>query len=103
MLRHLRNVRWQFADIVPDYQAGTSTAVLFLSLRFHLLKPEYVYGRIRALQRAYRLTVLLCHVDTDAATEPLAAVTRAAIGSDCTLICAWSAQECARYIETLKM
>lgn len=29
-------------------------------------------------------------------------VTRAAIGNDCTLLCGWSSQECARYLETLK-
>jgi hypothetical protein len=33
VLKHLRAVRWTFADIVPDYQCGTNTAVLFLSLR----------------------------------------------------------------------
>ena len=34
--------------------------------------------------------------------EPLAQVTRAAIGNECTLICGWSNQECARYLETFK-
>lgn len=29
-------------------------------------------------------------------------VTRAAIGNDCTLVCGWSNQECARYLETFK-
>lgn len=29
-------------------------------------------------------------------------VTRAALGNDCTLICGWSNQECARYLETFK-
>lgn len=33
VLRHMRNVRWQFGDIVPDYLAGPNTAILFLSLR----------------------------------------------------------------------
>jgi hypothetical protein len=33
VLKHIRNVRWQFADIVPDYQLGQNTAALFLSLR----------------------------------------------------------------------
>ncbi|KAL6779001.1 RAD10 [Auxenochlorella protothecoides x Auxenochlorella symbiontica] len=74
VLRHMRNVRWQFGDIVPDYLAGPNTAILFLSLRFHLLKPEYIYGRMKALQRAYRLRVLLCHVDTEDAVGPLGEV-----------------------------
>lgn len=33
VLKHIRNVRWQFGDIVPDYQLGASAAGLFLSLR----------------------------------------------------------------------
>lgn len=32
VLKHMRNVRWQWADIVPDYQMGAACA-LFLSLR----------------------------------------------------------------------
>lgn len=67
-------MRWQFADITPDYLAGPGTAILFLSLRFHLLKPAYIYGRMKALQRAYKLRILLCHVDTEDAVGPLAEV-----------------------------
>lgn len=32
LLKFMRNVRWQWADIVPDYQMGPACA-LFLSLR----------------------------------------------------------------------
>ena len=58
--------------------------------RYHLLNPKYIYGRIKELQRAYRLRVLLCHVDTEDAVDPLAQVTKAALLNDCTLFCAWS-------------
>lgn len=58
--------------------------------RYHLLKPTYIYGRIKELQRAFRTRVLLCHVDVDDVVEPLAQVTKAALLNDCTLICAWS-------------
>ncbi|EFN59249.1 hypothetical protein CHLNCDRAFT_19196 [Chlorella variabilis] len=102
VLKYIRNVRWQFGDIVPDFLLGRETACLFLSLRFHLLKPEYIYHRIKELQRSYRLSIIMCHVDTEDAVEPLAQVTRAAIGNDCTLVCGWSNQECARYLETFK-
>ena len=33
VLKHIRNVRWQFADIVPDYQMGQNACAVFLSLR----------------------------------------------------------------------
>ncbi|GAB4816153.1 hypothetical protein N2152v2_003199 [Parachlorella kessleri] len=102
VLKYIRNVRWQFGDIVPDYLVGKDAAALFISLRYHLLKPDYIHQRLRELQRSFRLRVVLCHVDTEDAVEPLAQVTRAAIGNECTLICAWSNQECARYLETFK-
>lgn len=90
MLKHIRLVRWQYADIVPDYMVGADSAVLFLSLRFHLLKPEYVHHRLKELQRSFRLRVLLCHVDVEDAVAPLATVTKVAIANECTLFCAWS-------------
>ena len=55
-----------------------------------MLNPKYIYGRIKELQRAYRLRVLLCYVDTEDAVDPLAQVTKAALLNDCTLFCAWT-------------
>ena len=58
--------------------------------RFHLLKPEYIHGRIKELQRSFRLRVLMCYVDIDDVVEPLQQITRAAILNGVTLICGWS-------------
>jgi len=41
----------QFADIVPDYILGNGTAALYISVRYHLLHPDYLFFRIRELQR----------------------------------------------------
>ena len=92
MLKHLRNVRWLFGDIVPDYLLGQSACALYLrwaleaggqgglrslltlvgvcSLRYHLLHPDYLYFRIRELQKGFRLRVVLCHVDVVSASTP---------------------------------
>ncbi|GMH42395.1 hypothetical protein BSKO_10314 [Bryopsis sp. KO-2023] len=102
LLKFIRNVRWQFGDIVPDYMLGKDTCALFLSLRYYLLEPEYIYGRIAQLQRSFRVRVLLCHVDVPDVVKPLGEVTKIAIFHDWTLICAWSYKECARYLETFK-
>jgi DNA excision repair protein ERCC-1 len=102
VLKYIRNVRWQYGDILPDYILGQSTVALFLSLRYHLLNPNYVHSRIKEIGRAYRLRVLLVFVDTEDAVEPLAQVTRAAIGNEFTLLCGFSNAECGRYLETLK-
>ena len=42
--------------------------------RYHLLKPEYIHHRIKELGRAFRLRIILCHVDAEDAVEPLAQV-----------------------------
>ncbi|CAN0914289.1 DNA excision repair protein ERCC-1, partial [Linum grandiflorum] len=103
LLKHIRNVRWTFADVVGDYLIGQSSCALYLSLRYHLLHPDYLYYRIRELQKNYKLRVVLCHVDVEDVTKPLLEVTKTALLHDCTLLCAWSLEECGRYLETIKM
>jgi len=47
---------------------------------------------VRELQRAFRPSVVLVHVDVDDPVAALGDVTATALRSDCTLICAWSHQ-----------
>lgn len=103
LLKHIRNVRWEFADIICDYLLGQSSCALYLSLRYHLLHPDYLYYRIRELQKNYKLRVVLCHVDVEDVVKPLLEVTKTAMLHECTLFCAWSLEECGRYLETIKV
>ncbi|XP_009147264.1 DNA excision repair protein ERCC-1 [Brassica rapa] len=103
LLKHIRNVKWVFSDIIPDYLLGQTTCALYLSLRYHLLHPDYLYFRIRELQKNFKLRVVLCHVDVEDSVKPLLEVTKTALLHDCTLLCAWSLTECARYLETIKV
>ncbi|MCO5577416.1 hypothetical protein L7F22_031248 [Adiantum nelumboides] len=63
VLKHIKNVRWIYADIVPDYLLGQSSCALYLSLRYHLLHPDYLYFRIRELLKSFRLRIVFCFVD----------------------------------------
>ncbi|WCJ43198.1 DNA excision repair protein ERCC-1 [Euphorbia peplus] len=103
LLKHIRNVKWVFADVVCDYLIGQNSCALYLSLRYHLLHSDYLYYRIRELQKNYKLRVVLCHVDVEDVVKPLLEVTKTALLHDCTLLCAWSLEECGRYLETIKM
>ncbi|XP_052730612.1 DNA excision repair protein ERCC-1 isoform X2 [Vigna angularis] len=103
LLKHIRNVRWAFADVVCDYMLGQSSCALYLSLRYHLLHPDYLYYRIRELQKNFKLRVVLCHVDVEDVIKPLLEVTKTALLHDCTLLCGWSLEECGRYLETIKV
>ncbi|GAB2287349.1 Excision repair cross-complementation group 1 [Dionaea muscipula] len=103
LLKYIRNVKWNFADVIPDYLLGQNSCALYLSLRYHLLHPDYLYYRIRELQKNFRLRVVLCHVDVEDVVKPLLEVTRTALLHDCTLLCGWSLEECGRYLETVKV
>lgn len=63
---------------------------LFSPCRYHLLQPEYVLSRLQALQRVYRLSVLLLLVDAEEVVKPLLELHRAALGAQAVLVCAWS-------------
>ncbi|KAH1033104.1 hypothetical protein J1N35_045278 [Gossypium stocksii] len=103
LLKHIRNVRWAFADVACDYLLGPNSCALYLSLRYHLLHPDYLYYRIRELQKNFKLRVVLCHVDVEDVVKPLLEVTKTALLHDCTLLCGWSLEECGRYLETIKV
>ncbi|XP_058715990.1 DNA excision repair protein ERCC-1 isoform X4 [Poecile atricapillus] len=102
VLRFIRNVPWEFGDVVPDYVLGQSSCALFLSLRYHQLHPEYIHERLRALGRSFSLQVLLLQVDVRDPLQALQDLARICLLSDCTLLLAWSAEESGRYLETFK-
>lgn len=47
----------------PPLYTNLVTATIWCSLRYHLLHPDYLYFRIRELQKNFKLRVVLCHVD----------------------------------------
>ena len=85
-------VTWQLSVVLQLCSSCMGHVSLGNWCRFHLLKPEYIHGRVKELQKAFRSRILLCHVDVEDVVGPLAQVTRIAILNDVTLICAWSPQ-----------
>ncbi|XP_025921217.1 DNA excision repair protein ERCC-1 isoform X2 [Apteryx rowi] len=102
VLKFVRNVPWEFGDIVPDYVLGQSTCALFLSLRYHNLNPNYIHERLRRLGKTYALQLLLLQVDVKDPHRALKELAKMCILADCTLILAWSPEEAGRYLETYK-
>ena len=104
MLQHIRNVPWEFsAELVPDFELGEQTCALYVSLRFFMVHTKYLFTRMEPLRGKYRCRILLCHVDIEDVPQPLEQVTKIAFLNDWSLICAWSHDEAARYLETFKM
>lgn len=65
ILKSIRNVPWEYGEIVPDYVMGATTCALFLSLRYHNLNPNYIHDRLKQLNHQYELRVLLVLVSNE--------------------------------------
>ncbi|XP_037675678.1 DNA excision repair protein ERCC-1 isoform X1 [Choloepus didactylus] len=102
VLKFVRNVPWEFGDVLPDYVLGQGTCALFLSLRYHNLHPDYIHGRLQSLGKNFALRVLLVQVDVKDPQQALKELAKMCILADCTLVLAWSPEEAGRYLETYK-
>uniref|UniRef100_A0A8C9B457 ERCC excision repair 1, endonuclease non-catalytic subunit n=1 Tax=Prolemur simus TaxID=1328070 RepID=A0A8C9B457_PROSS len=102
VLKFVRNVPWEFGDVIPDYVLGQSTCALFLSLRYHNLHPDYIHERLQSLGKNFALRVLLIQVDVKDPQQALKELAKMCILADCTLVLAWSPEEAGRYLETYK-
>ncbi|KAJ1985134.1 ssDNA endonuclease and repair protein rad10 [Dimargaris verticillata] len=102
VLDFIRNVPWEYGDIVPDYTVGQTSCVLFLSLKYHRLHPEYAGIRIDMLRDQYQLRVLLVLVDIDDSRQTIRELTQLSVQRNLTVMLAWSSEEAGRYIETFK-
>lgn len=103
LLKAIRAAPWEFADIVPDYVVGATSCVLFLSLKYHQLNPDYIHGRLKQLGKHFELRVLLVQVDTREPHNALKHLTRMCFLADLTLMLAWNADEAGRIVETYKL
>lgn len=61
-MQSVRNVPWEYGEIIPDYVMGHSSCALFLSLRYHNLNPNYIHERLKDLGKQYELRILLVQV-----------------------------------------
>jgi len=105
LIRHIKNVRYEYRkDDVADY-AMSSSCVVFVSVKYHTLHNLYAQGRLREVGKCYRVRVLLVYVDDDNVTmvsQALLDLNKLCFTLDFTLILSWSDLECARYLESLK-
>ncbi len=126
VLKTIRNVHWQYEPVDPlvlgpagpDYLLGARTVAIFISLRYHLLNPEYVYGRMKGVNAwvrgegsgggggvyntSVRGKVVVVQVDTEDSQVALGQITKASVHYGFTVIVGFSAGECGRYLETFK-
>ena len=99
----IRNTPKQVSNEIKADFATSSACVLYLSLKFHNQHPKYVEMRIREIGRNYKVRILLVLVDTEDNVQLLLTINKICFNTNFTLILAWSIEECARYLETLKI
>jgi DNA excision repair protein ERCC-1 len=118
VLRCIRDIPWRFADFgFADFLLGSYTCAFFLSMRFHLLRPKYIYDRVRSLgRRVFRLRILLVLLDNEGGIfavsnaheegapkrSPLAELEKMCLIQDLTMMVAWNNDEAARILESYK-
>lgn len=103
VLKFVKRVPWNVGDIKADYAPGNACNVLFLSLRYHRLHPDYIYNRMSRLGRERKLRIIMVLADIDNPAETLKDLTKACFINDFALIVCWSQQEVAGYLEELKL
>ncbi|XP_059056747.1 DNA excision repair protein ERCC-1 [Achroia grisella] len=103
LLKFITSVPWEYDDIIPDYEVGKTICLLFLSVRYHNLNPDYINNRLKELGKKYELRVLLVQVDLKDPHVPLKNLTRICLLTDMTLMLAWSPEEAAKIIENYKI
>ncbi|KAJ3125059.1 ssDNA endonuclease and repair protein rad10 [Nowakowskiella sp. JEL0407] len=102
LLEHIRNVRCEFSDIVPDFEVGFTSCILYLSLKYHRLHPEYIFTRMNQLANRYVLRVILILADIDNPQHAIREITRPSIYNNFAVVIAWNIEEAGKYIETFK-
>jgi DNA excision repair protein ERCC-1 len=99
----IKNVSWQYnSTLVADYVMGATTCALFISVRYHMLHPNYLYRRMKEIGTGFRLRIVLCQVDAEDNVKALLELNKLCFTHRFTLILAWSALEAGRYLETFK-
>lgn len=90
-------------SIAPaHYLLSDSCCALFLSLKYHVIHPDYIYERINELQHKYQLKILLVMVDHIIYETHLKELTLLAVRTNFTLMLAWTYEEAARHIENYR-
>ena len=103
LIGHLKGLKVVYDDAIEaDYIIGRGACVIFLSLKYHNLYPNYIYDKFKLVGQGYPLQVLLVLVDISDPRVPLKELTKFCIYNGSTLMLCWSFEEAAKYVEYYK-
>ena len=99
VLKHVVQVSYEYKDIPVDYLPNPQTGVLFLSVKYHRLHPEYLENKLKAYY-PYRLLILALLLDTG---DYHATLKELQLNFSYKLVPCASNQECAMLLEQLSI
>jgi DNA excision repair protein ERCC-1 len=105
ILKYVRSVPIEFstdANMPADYVVSNTTVLLYLSIKYHKLNPQYLIGRMEACKRQYRLRVVLVQIDDVDCEQSMLRIQALCVANGFATICGFSDEECARYLELYK-
>ncbi|EJW84471.1 helix-hairpin-helix domain-containing protein family protein [Wuchereria bancrofti] len=100
VLKYIRNVPFEWADIKADFEAGKEMGILYLSLKWHKLHPNYIETRINNDGAGYVIKILLVLVNVEP-RHILRELNLFCYRTGWTLMLCYSAEEAAEYLENL--
>ncbi|ELQ74779.1 Structure-specific endonuclease ERCC1-XPF, ERCC1 component, partial [Trachipleistophora hominis] len=99
VLDHLNQVKWYYEDgLTTDFEIEHFISVLFLSLRFHSSKPEYIIARLNNLKE-YKTNILLIYVDMHNYEEYMVEF----VQFECQVFLCFGNDEAAKYLAAIDM
>uniref|UniRef100_A0A7E4WBK7 HHH_2 domain-containing protein n=1 Tax=Panagrellus redivivus TaxID=6233 RepID=A0A7E4WBK7_PANRE len=102
VLKYIRSIPYEFADIKPDFECGIGVAVNYLSLQWHKSHQNYIETRFSDANN-YLVKILLVLVNVENPASLLRDLNMYCYRSKWTLILCYSVEEAAEYIESLKL
>jgi DNA excision repair protein ERCC-1 len=99
-LLSVAEIEWS-ETTVADYSIGRDVAVLFLTLKYHRLHPEYLTNRIRDFRGGFPVRLLLFLVNDENPDQVISRLTALSIANSMNLILAFDYEEASRWILSL--
>lgn len=91
------DIEWS-DTVTADYTIGKDLAVLFLSLKWHRQRPEYIGTRIKGFKGGYTTRVLLLIVDAPMPDAHIARLTAVANANAMNIVLAFDYEEAVRWL-----
>lgn len=104
LLQHLTNINWSYVhQSSPFDYLINSRRIVFLSLKYHKLHPEYIQRKLDTVTKGAegKNSILILVVDVENSDVIMKELSKICIYEGVTMLCAFGFQEAAKWILSL--